>query len=417
MSMVNNRRCKLVRTALLAAALAGGNALAVDGDPGMFSFSGFGTLGIVHSSEDRADFTSTASKPRGAGYSRAWSAEPDSLVAAQVTALLGERFSAVLQVVSEQNHDHTYRPHVEWANVKYQVTPDLSVRLGRTVLPVLMLAESRKVGFSNPWVRPPVEVYGLVPVTSNDGVDASYRIRVGDGGSNIFHLAGGRTDTEFPAATSEARKLLIFDDTFEYGFATIRFNVGRASVTVDSLDPLMAAFRQFGPEGTAIADKYAMKDRPVTFTGVGASYDPGAWFVMGEWSRIVGGGVIGRKSAWYASGGYRIDRITPYVTYGRARADNLSDPGLTLAFLPPQLAQPANALNSALNSSLSSKIVQHTLSVGTRWDVARNTALKVQYDHTSVAPGSNGALGNLQPGFQTGGKLDLISASVDFIFR
>jgi hypothetical protein len=101
------------------------------------------------------------------------------VLGAQVTARLTERWSAVLQVVSEQDPGHTYRPEVEWANVKYQATPDLSVRIGRTVLPVLMLADIRRVGYANPWVRPPVEVYSLVPVTSNDGVDASYRTNAG----------------------------------------------------------------------------------------------------------------------------------------------------------------------------------------------------------------------------------------------
>jgi hypothetical protein len=54
--------------------------------------------------------------------------------------------------------------------------------------------------------------------------------------------------------------------------------------------------------------------------------------------------------------------------------------------------------------------------VGARWDLMRNAAFKLQYDRTRIGAGSNGALTNLQPGFQTGGKLDVFSATVDFIF-
>ena len=416
MTMVNDRHRRLATAALTAMTLCVGKAVAQEAGAGMFSFSGFGTLGIVHSSERHADFTSDASKPRGAGYSRAWSAEPDTLLAAQVTARLTERFSAVLQLVSEQDPDHSFRPELEWANVKYQITPDLSVRVGRTVLPVPMLAEIRRVGYANPWVRPPVEVYSLVPVTSNDGVDASYRMSAG-AGSNTLQLTAGRSDSKFPGATARVRGLVILVDTLEYGPATARVSIGRARITLPALEPLIDAFRQFGPEGVALADKYEMTDRQVTFVGVGAGYDPGAWFAIAEWSRVAGGGILGTKSAWYVSGGYHLGKLTPYATYGRAKADNLFEPGLTVSALPPYLAEPANALNFALNSSLSSKVVQNTVSVGARWDAARNIALKLQYDHTRVGAGSTGLLANFQPGFQPGGRVNLLSASVDFVFK
>ena len=94
----------------------------------MFSFSGFGTLGLVHSSEKHADFTSSQLKPDGAGYSHNWSADVDSLIGGQVTARFTPKLSAVVQVIAEQNYDNSYRPHVEWANLQYQFTPEFSVR-------------------------------------------------------------------------------------------------------------------------------------------------------------------------------------------------------------------------------------------------------------------------------------------------
>ena len=393
-----------------------GPAAAQDASPPMFSFSGFGTLGVVHSSERHADFTASPSKPYGAGYTRAWSAEPDTLVAAQVSAQLTQRLSAVVQLVSEQGFDHSYRPHVEWANLKLEATPDFSIRVGRTVLPVRMLAEVRKVGYAHPWVRPPVEVYALVPVTSNDGVDASYRMRVG-AGTNTFQLMAGRTDLKFAGATSHARDLVVSVSTLELGHATVRANLGRARITIPALDPLLDGFRAFGPAGAAIAGRYEMKGRPMSLVALGASYEPPSWFAIGEWTRVSGGGVLGTKSAWYASGGYRIGKFTPYSTYGSSTADNLSDPGLTVAALPPHLAAPASALNLGLNRILGAKIVQRTISVGMRWDAAKNTAVKLQFDRTRIATGSNGALRNVQPGFEPGGKVNLLSASVDFVFR
>ena len=59
------------------------------------------------------------------------------------------------------------------------------------------MTDSRKIGYANPWVRPPVEVYRLVPVTSNDGVDVSYRLRVRSA-TNTFQVTAGRSDSRFP---------------------------------------------------------------------------------------------------------------------------------------------------------------------------------------------------------------------------
>jgi hypothetical protein len=64
---------------------------AEDTGPSMFSFNAFGTLGVVHSSVDNADFTSSTLKPDGAGYSHAWSADVDSRVGSQVTAAITRR--------------------------------------------------------------------------------------------------------------------------------------------------------------------------------------------------------------------------------------------------------------------------------------------------------------------------------------
>src|SRR5271170_6366605 len=67
----------------------------------VFSFSGFGTVGATHSSEDSADFPAGIFHPNGAGYSRSWSPEVDSLIAGQLSARFTPELSAVLQVIAE----------------------------------------------------------------------------------------------------------------------------------------------------------------------------------------------------------------------------------------------------------------------------------------------------------------------------
>ncbi len=420
--MPDQRICQVKAIALLAAAVYASGVSAGDADTPDFSFSSFGTLGVVHSSQDRADFTASGFQPNGAGFSHNWSADVDSLIGAQVTANFTPQLSAVVQVIAQQNFDNSYRPHVEWANIKYQITPDFSVRVGRTALPVFMETDSRNVAYANPWVRPPIEVYNMVPVTSNDGIDASYRLSIGPA-TNTFQISAGRSDSRFPNtngggdATAQVRKLVSFEDTFEQGFTTVRLSYGRSHFTIPEIEPLFDAFRQFGPEGIAIDEKYNVDNRIVTFLGIGASYDPGNWFVMGEWGKINTHSALGRSTGWYASGGYRFGRITPYATYGEVNADsNTSDPGLTLSTLPPELVGPATALNAGLNSLLGGIAAQRTISIGGRWDFAKSMDFKLQFDHTRLGAGSAGDLINIQPGFQRGGNVNVLSVALDFVF-
>jgi len=415
-ALVRNRSW-LAAVALAALALHASDSCADDPETRMFVFSGFGTLGAVHSSERRADYRSSGLKPNGAGFTHVWSTDVDTLIAGQITANFTPELSAVVQVMSEQNYDNTYTPHVEWANVKYQITPDLGIRAGRIVLPVFLVSDYRKLGYANPWVRPPIEVYSLVPVDSSDGVDVSYRLQTGEL-TNTVQGTYGQTEPKLPGGgTAKAKDAWGISYTGEYGPATVHATYHTANLAVESFKPLFDGFRQFGPQGMAIADKYDSNSKPFTFIGIGAMYDPGQWFATGEWGSTKSSSAIGKRIAWYASGGYRLQKLTPYVTYARTKADsNTSDPGLTLSVLPPSLAGPAAALNAGLNAVLGSIPDQKTISVGVRWDFAKNVDVKLQFDRIQLGPNSAGLLINVQPDFQPGGKVNVFSATFDFVF-
>jgi hypothetical protein len=387
-----------------------------------FAFSGYGTLGVVGSDNDRADYLVDSFRPNGPGYTHEWSPDVDSRLGAQLAASLTERISAVVQVIAQQRHDDTYRPMVEWANVKYEVTPDLSVRAGRVVLPIFMVTDSRRVGYANPWVRPPVEVYSLVPVTNSDGIDASWRLQRESAVATV-QVTAGRSSSHFPSAsgfqssTAEGRRLIAANAAVESGALTSRVSVGEARLTIEALQPFFDAYRQLGPLGSAIADRYDVRDRRVTFVGLGASYDPGRWFAMGEWALFDTRSVIGKKAAWYVSGGVRFGKVTPYVTYARIESKGPThDAGYPLEVLPPALRPTVAQMNALLDLQLGAAPEQATLSVGARWDFLRNAALKVQYDHVRLEEGSRGTFGNIQPGFQPGGTVRLFSVAVDFVF-
>lgn len=402
--------------------LATSPAFAQDADPPTLSIGGFGTAGVVHSSESRADFTSIPTKGSGAGFSHDWSADVDSVIGVQATANFTPQWSAVLQIVSEQNYDRTYRPHAEWANVKYQVNHDFSLRLGRTALPLFLAADSRKTGYVNPWVRPPPELYSLITFTSNDGLDASYRMRFGDT-TQTLQVTTGRSTSRFAtpppiAHTSvQVTSLHTVVDTLEHGPLTLRLSYVHARLTIPELAPLFDGFEQFGPDGQVIAQKYRVQRSPLTVVGLSASYDPGDWFVMAEFARVYLPALFGTTTGEYVTAGYRIGRFTPYATAARTHAKGVTaDAGLSTDGLPPFVVPAVGALNGGLNTSLARKSAQTTYTIGGRWDFAKSASLKLQFDHILLGPNSAGTLSNLQPGFVPGGRVNVFSAAVDFVF-
>jgi hypothetical protein len=414
--MIEHITRKLTQITLLAAALYTRGTNADNLEAPLISFNGFGTLGLVHSSENQADFTSSILKPDGTGYSRNWSAGVDSLLGGQVTVNLSPQLSAVLQVITEQNYDNTYRPHVEWANIQYQFTPKISLRVGRTVLPTFLFSDTRKVAYTYPWVRPPLETYNLLPVSNINGVDARYHLYTGEIINNVQANYGSAEITLPSGGTIKGDQAWSLSYTAEYHATTLHLAYQSGRLTLDSVNPLFDGFRQFGPEGIALADKYDLDNKPIHVLSVGAIYDTGQWFVMTEWGHTQTHSLYGSGTGWYVSGGYRFLAFTPYLSYSEVQADNLSDPGLGLSTIPPSLAVTAAGLNAALNSLLSTKPVQNTLSIGGRWGLSRNTALKLQYDHTEIGAGSSGVLSNLQPGFQLGDRVNVFSATIDFVF-
>src|ERR1700692_4312756 len=128
-----------VTGAIAASMLALGTAMAHadaanDSIDKYVTFSGFGTLGVVHSDYGKADFIGNVIQPRGAGAS-SWSAAPDSDLGGQANFTLTASLNGVVQVLSRQDTNGQFKPTVEWANLQYQITSDLKVRFGRMILP------------------------------------------------------------------------------------------------------------------------------------------------------------------------------------------------------------------------------------------------------------------------------------------
>lgn len=367
----------------LAARLAGGLALALAAVPaargeglsyGPLTLNAFGTFGVVHSTDRQADFVFDAAQPKGAGFSHPWSTTPDTRFGAQLTARLGDRFTGVLQAVSKYRYDGTFRPELEWANLKFDVTPGFSVRAGRIALPTFLFSDSQAVGFVLPNVRIPPEIYWQLPMNSSDGIDATYRYELTGMKGSVQVLHGRRRATLSGDGVIDVYRLQGVAATLESGATTLHLShqVMHYSLIIGNGGPTFHGNRQ-------------------SITSVGIIYDPGPWFVHAE-GLVSPDRAFGRYVGGYVLGGYRTGAWTPYAGYASV-----------------YMARPGDVAATSFAD-------QHTTTLGVRWDLVRNVAMKLQFDAVKRRGGRQDFWLNQQPDFRSDGRAQLLSLTVDFAY-
>jgi hypothetical protein len=344
-----------------------------------FKISGFGSLGVLHSSQSVGDYVLESSLPSGAGRSNNWDTSNFSKLAVQLNGYFTPKITAQFQVISAYDTDGSFQPDIEWLNLKYAFNQNAYIRVGRIGLPTFFDSGNHDVGYSYPWTHPPSELYYLLPIQSSDGIDAMYRFRLGEARNSVKAIYGeNKFDTPIVSAT--AKDLWGIFDTLEYGETTIH-----------------ASYQQ---RNTSLHNNFTGSIEPnmkSSDISVGINYDPGAWFVTSEW---IQSRTSYMANAIYAGLGFRINKYTPYIVHSQNTPGSYSS-GSTPSVFNLQLANRCQSTNS----------------IGIRWDFKKNFDAKFQYDQVKLSDNSNGFLVNI-PVNQTlyGSTFSVISAVVDFIF-
>lgn len=402
----------LTPMALAMLTLAGGAVAQTAGDSS-FSFSGFGTLGVVKTSNDKGQYA-LYSQPRGADKSA--SGEVDSKLGLQVSARANSMFSATVQVLTKQDGKGKFTPGLEWAFVKAQVSPSISVRLGRMGGPFFAVSDFRDVGFANTWLRPPQDVYGQVPVSHFDGADLSYQTTLGSA-TVTAQLYGGKSSSYVTSVKVELDKVMGINASVELdGGLTLRFGHVNSKLTAHSttLAGIVAALRNpqlaaLSPTFAALGNQLDGTDKKATFTGIGAAFDQGDWLANFEYTQRRTDSYVSDTNGWYLTVGHRFGKLTPYLTVSELKVadanavNNIPAPS-------PALAQLKGGVNLVLAGQATD---QKTTGLGIRWDAYRNIAIKAQFER--ISPKTQGLF--LVPTNGTAvGKTSVYSIAVDTVF-
>lgn len=467
MSVKKLRRLPLAAAAMVACLSAQAEYQSPDGN---FRLSGFGTLGAVHTSTNDVEFNYPG---QGGGAGTTPNLSPDSKLAVQGSYKFSPTFSATAQVMTRYDAESQYVPSVDWLFAKWQALPSLTFRGGRLVSPNFMISDFRNVGFANTTVRPPLDVYGQVPVDQLEGGDVTYQHVLGSTTINATFFAGD-ANAEYTSAFRKGA-LAIGPSSFSLkktkginltaemdNGLTLRAGYSRSklSITSDSVDRLLlsggclsaitagsdpcsavaaylpqagisgglaAVLRDMGAQVTAATNgALAVKDGNVSFTGFGFTFDQDNWIVSGEYTKRRSDNFVPDTTGWYGLVGYRVAKFTPYAGLSRLTVNsaNVSFTPVTPLAVNALTTGVAASANSGLQGYLDvEKTAQRTITVGSRWDVMSNLALKVQWDQVHKPADSWGLFFTKDPStaqaqsfLNSRRKVNILTVSMDFVF-
>jgi hypothetical protein len=379
-------------------------------DASRVSLHGFGTLGMVRGDNDNGEFIRDLTQPAGAGTS--WTARIDSLVGIQANIALNPQTQGVLQAVSRYHSDGSHDPELTWAFLRHDVSPDFTLRVGRLGTEFYMLGDSRLVGYSNVSVRPPPDFYGSLVFSYIDGLDLSGTWPLAEGLLN-GKLFAGRSPERTPFSSGlewDQRGTLLAGGYLDFRRNDWQIRISHAGVRFNHETPTDLLLQQTGDPLSglpylSLVPEMAMQDRWAHFSSIGLVYDRGPLNLQLMFNRIEQDSPAYADSrAGYLLASYSLGKITPYLGFSRS-----------LAARDPLPTSPIPGIDEITLSLVSqSHMDQFTTTLGGRWDLTRNLALKAQLDWIRGDADSLFLFKNTRPGWD--GEMTVYSLALDFVF-
>lgn len=402
----------LVVAVLSALAAAATPAQAGVLDDGNLSISGFGTLGVAKSNTDDAQF---ARYNQAEGIGDKARIGLDTNLGLQATYKMNDWLSGTVQVLTRKTTSDSYSTDLTWGFLKARVNDEVSVRVGRIVMPIFLISDYQNVGYANTMMRPPIEMYGQEPMENADGVDVNWQRAfgevnftgqafVGRSRGKLFVPTGAGSVANYRAPAAGISL------SGEYGPFTVRVGHARADLKIKDLAPinsLGATLQRVGFPQLA-SDLNLTDGKKIAFTSVGATMDWNNIVAQTEYAqrRAKDPVYIPDTNAWYFMTGYRIGKVLPYYSHASTK-----DAGSSVN-LPANFPR-AGALSSTVRSTIMSAEQTSDL-IGVRWDFAKSLALKVQVDH--VKPKTKAGMLIFAPAAGYRNSVTVVGASLDFVF-
>lgn len=371
-----------------------------------WAVSGYASIGAGRLQDKNMEFQDYTSDE--------WNFEGDSALGLQLNLNLAERLSLTAQVVSRGHHwDDTepFEPELDWLFLSYQLNDHWRTRFGRMRTPLFFYSETIDVGYSYVWARPPTDVYAPVtlPFSNFDGADLFYVSTLGEFDMDVQLLAGtmerSRDTVEITVEPLIGGNLSLHSDdvTLRYGLLMMNTSIQIYQfeelstlfyLAADLIDPMFTEIpRQFEANNNWYRfQSLAMRWKPGNFTAIGEAFD----------IRNIDDGYTNDTRGWYLSLQYSLDQVTPYIVAGwhknKFAAGTLELLEETYNIWPegqivPFAQEQVNLLDSTraliVREIEANSFEQRTWTLGLRYDIHSNVALKAEWQYFDFASGSS----------------------------
>ena len=390
-----------------------------------FTFNGFATFGAVKSGTDNLGYRRDIS---GEGvHDGDWSLKPDTRLGLQGSVRFTDELGAIIQLILKDRAENGIEESLEWAYLRYRLTPHVTVRAGRLGIELFMLSDYRDLGFAYLWARPPIEFYAPIAFDYLDGADISYSAPLGFGTLRTALFVGG---SDAPLDYNDQDDKLLLNNilglmvSWEWDHWQTRFTLVSAELD-DDIDnalglkeitgQLSAATSLFGwADAASLAEELNDNDEGVSYYSIGISYDKNPWFIQSEVMYIDSGhSVLQSYFSRYISVGFRAGDTTLYTTLAKGAQ---KESRTSIPALPAHLVLALEPLRQGLQTFYDLNYIdQKTASVGVRWDIRYDLALKTQWDRTWVEE-AGGLLWDQKLGPSEEESVDTYSINLNYIF-
>lgn len=383
------------------------------------SISGFGTIGVLSTDKENFRFRTDMAQNKGAEKGE-WPIEPLSKLGIQFDIVINDEWDIVSQFVYRQQDRQNLDSTTSLAFVRYKPNANWQIRAGRISPNVFQQSEVRDIGIAYMWTKVPTEVYGPVPVRNLNGAELSYFDYFGDA---FFHASflTGNTKSDF---TSGAYRPIYFEDLIGLSVSIESFDWTVAAryvqATIDnSVTPFteivnnIKASEPIWLNATDFANRLSFKDKSISYGSVYGEYRFEHWQVSAELTTFESESlVINGTTSGYLNVAYPYEQHTFYATASFINSDGhefdeqISQPQM----IPELLVFTREALDFF-------DINQNTYSVGWRYDLSPQLAIKLQLEKSNIREAGNGL--RVIDGFRYLSGKESVStffATVDFSF-
>jgi hypothetical protein len=379
-----------------------------------FQLSGFGTLGLVHTSDRDVRFIRPSVNNPGSANP---DLGPDTVIGVQGNYTFSPSASVVFQAISRENARGSFMPRANLAFASYTFIPGVTLRAGRLRTPFFMLSETLDVNYAHPWIRPPTEVYSLLPFNDLNGVDLLINTQLGGFNIELHPYFGNSRLKIYQNGEGRLKDLRGLNISATHGPLTLFASHGEARFGLkwsgEDFRPLAAALKQaiaFNvPNASKILRDISGNDGFSSYSGFGIQWDDNRWLLIGEYNQLRSLRYTHDAHAWALTAAYRFGDLMPYLTLARHSEDK---PMIDVTTGYPGLDQGVHAFIGARNLS------QRSITLGARWDFYQNTALKIEFNHARITGNAWGSF-FAQDVFNTrmqNRSINTVGVSVDVTF-